>query len=262
MDFTNLISQLTENQISIGGVSVLVIFIVLGVIKGIMRVILGFAGLVAAAVAFWFTFRHGDSVLTNLTDNPEPWMPLGLAGGAAVGAYTVARHGIGLIFKPMLGSIDNLNKRRVLSGIAGLGLGGAGLYSGGSASHQFDAMNFLNNNLEEKDSGWINTLLTKTQESWFGDFQQKTDPTKTAYRCDLIKALTLFTTGQSESYQKEEFSQLIQNQDFLKLAANPEISKSISEGDFQKLFRNPDLKDFISDADHLEVLQKIDWLQL
>jgi len=262
MDIGGLISQLSEGQIGAGGITILILFIILGVVKGIIRIILGFAGLIVAGIAFWFTFQNGGSIISKVTDNPEPWMPLGLAGGAAVGAYTIARHGIGLIFKPMLGSIDELKKHRIMSGVAGLGLGGLGLFTGGSASHQFDTISLLNNVKEEKESGWINNLLNKTQESWFGDFQQKADPFKTAYRCDLIKALTLYTTGQSQIYKKEYLETLLSNQGFQQLASKPEIAQLISSGDFQELFRNPQIKAFISDPDNLKVLQEIDWKQL
>ena len=262
MNLSDIISGLSEGHITAGGGLVIVGFIILGVFRGIMRVALGIAGFIAAAVAFWLCFRHGDSILSNFTDNPEPWMPLGLAGGGAVAAYTVIRHGAGLILTPLIGSIDELKKHRVLSGIAGLGLGGLGLYSGGNASHQFDAMNFLNNVQEKQESGWIGTLLSKTQESWFGNFQQKTDPTKTAYRCDLIKALSMYTSGQTQKFDQETLKPLLANQDFLKLAASPEIAQDLGATDFQSLFAHEGLKSFIQNDKNRELLQGIDWRKL
>ncbi len=262
MNLGDFVSQLSEGQLGLAGGGVLVLFIVLGVIKGVIRVVLGITGFIAAAIAFWFSFKHGDSLISNFTESPEPWMPLGIAGTAAAAAYTAVRHGVGIVLLPMLGSLEKIKHAKLVSGVAGLGLGGFGLYSGGSASHQFNAMNFLNDKVEHRESGWVSTLLNKTQGSWFGELQQITDPTKTAYRCDLIKGLTVYTTGQAQGEKKTALAPLLAQHEFLRLASSPKIAQNISQGDFTKLFNDPQVKNFLSKKEHREILRDIDWQKL
>jgi len=259
MDLTGLISGLSESHLTIGGGLIVAITIVLGIIRGIMRALLGIGGFIAASVTFWLSFRYGDNILTKFTDNPDPWMPLVLAGGFSVATYTAVRHGAGLIFKPLIGSLDEVKKHRAISGVVGLLLGGAGLYGGGSASHQFDTMNFIDNINDKEKGGWVSTLLNKTQESWFGDLQQKTDPTKTAYRCDLIKALSLYTSGQADKYNHPSIAPLISSEEFQVIASKPEIAKSLNESDFQALFQHPLVKSFIKEKANLDLIKEVDW---
>lgn len=255
MDF---FSSLTESQIGGAGVAVLVISVLLGVLKGVIRIILGLAGLAAAAAAFWFVFRNGEGFIGKFVAEPEAWMPLGAASGAASGAYLAVRHGVGVILKPLIGSVDALKNKKVLAGLMGLGLGGAGLYGGGSASHQVDAMSFLKERRRGEEVGWVSQVLSKAQESWFGNFQQNTDPSMTGYRCDLVKMLSLVKFDQGRA-RGQEVQSLVNTPGFRRLLYDPEISQALEAGDFQTLFRNEKLTYFLQTDGGKELLRRVDW---
>ncbi len=264
MDFSSLISDLSSSQVGGAALIGLVGFMILGALKGLMRVLLGIAGFIAAAVAFWLAFRHGDRVLALLTDSPEPWMPLGVAGGAGVAAYTTVRHGLGMIFRPLIGSLDALKKHRVLSSFAGLGLGGLGLMGGSSAIQQVDAMEVLDQvqriePLSEGKLSWLKELIIKGQDSWIGQLQERLDPTQTTLRCTLIKALGIYTGGQAHLYQHSELQPLVQNTAFQRLASSPEIAQRLTSQNFQDLMRDPAIVAYTKEREHRQLLQDINW---
>lgn len=263
MDFLNLdfLSNVSESQLGIAGVGILIFSIIFGIIKGVIRIILGLAGLVAGAVAFWFTFQHGDSLASNFVEDPEPWMPLGIAGGAASAAYLAVRHGVGLVMAPIIGSVDALKNKKLLAGFMGLGLGGAGLYGGGSAAHQVDAMSFLDEQRKGEEVGWVSNVLTKAQETWFGKVQQKTDPTETGFKCDLVKLLSL-AKFQGDGANSSEIRSALSNSDLQSLLSDRQISSALEEGDFQTLLRNDKLDQFLKDPRNRDLLLRLDWRQV
>ncbi len=254
----DIFSQISETQLGIGGGVILLFSVVFGVIKGVIRILLGLAGLAAGAVAFWFTFRHGEPVLTRFVEEPEAWMPFGIAGGAAMSAYLAVRHGLGLLCAPIIGSVDALKNKKLLSGILGLGLGSAGLYGGGSASHQLDAMSFLNEQRRGEEVSWLNQILAKTQESWFGNFQQNTDPSMTGYKCDLVKLLSM-AKFQNIDVQTEELEAILHNVDIQSLLQDSEIRKALDQGSFQELFHHHELSAFLHDPKNRALLDSLDW---
>ena len=254
----SFLGNLTETQLGAGGVGLLIFSIVFGIIKGVMRIALGMAGLVAGAVAFWFAFRHGDSIASKFVAEPSAMMPFGIAGGAALTTYLAVRHGVGLLLKPVIGTIDGFKNKKVLAGFLGLGIGGAGLYGGGSASHQVDAMSFLKEQRNGEEVSWLNKVLAKTQESWFGELQQNTDPTATGYKCDLVKLLSI-AKFKGDGSTNETVKSAIREPDIQALLRDSDISQSLESGDFHALFRNEKLSHFLDDKGNKALLQGIDW---
>lgn len=254
----SFLGNLTETQLGAGGIGLLIFSIVFGIIKGVVRIALGMAGLVAGAVAFWFAFRHGDSIATKFVAEPSSWMPLGIAGGAASATYLAVRHGVGLILKPVIGSVDGFKNKKVLAGVLGLGLGGAGLYGGGSASHQVDAMSFLKEQRNGEEVSWMNKILAKTQESWFGEFQQNTDPSATGYKCDLVKLLSI-AKFKGDGSNNQAVKSALNEPEVQGLLKDSDVSQALESGDFQTLFRNEKLSQFLNNKSNKALLQGIDW---
>lgn len=260
MDFLNLdfLSNISESQLGVGGIAVLVLSMILGVIKGVIRIILGLAGLAAAAVAGWFSFQHGDSIANAFVEQPEPWMPIGIAGGAAASAYLAVRHGAGLVLSPIIGSVDALKKKKGLAAMLGLGMGGAGLYGGGTVAHQVDARTFLDDQRKGESVSWVTKVLSKTEGTWFGTFQEKTDPTQTGFKCDLVKVLSLAKFSK-ENVASPEAQSLINSPEVQHLLNNKNVANALEGGDFQSLFSNDELSHFLTDPENRELLQQLDW---
>lgn len=257
----DFLSQLSETHLGAGGIGLLVFGVVFGLIKGVFRILLGIVGLAAAAVAFWFAFRHGDTIASKFVEEPDAWMPLGIAGGAASAAYLAVRHGVGLILTPILGTVDSIKNKKLIAGTLGLGLGGAGLYGGGSASHQVDAMQFLNEQRQGVEENWVSKVLAKSQESWFGQFQQSTDPSNTGYRCDLVKLLSL-AKFDSSAANSAEVQSILSRPEIAQMMSDPKIKQALSNGDFQELFRSERITNFLQDRDNKELLKKLDWRKI
>ena len=264
MDLSSLPQELTESHIGLAGGALLLLTLVVGFIKGIIRISLSIVGFAAAAFIFWIIFRNGGALVYTFIDSPDPWLPFGIACGAAVIVYSVIRHGLGFMLKPIIGSLDLLKSKRIYAGLIACGLCFTALWGGGSASHQLDTMHFLKNQSDGKVSlGWLNQILLKSQESWFGQFQESTDPTRTALRCDLIKLLTLSYSGEVlEIPSLAHLHEILLDKDFQSLLLDPDLNQYLKARDFQSLFKHEKVKNFLKDDQNRNLIELVDWREV
>jgi len=255
------VSNANDTSLGITGVVVLVFSAILGMIKGFIRVLLGLAGLVAAIFGFIFGMGKSEALTSAFISDPGPLVPIAVGGAFAAVAYLVVRPGLGLIMQPIIGSVDLLKDKKIVGALVGLGLGGAGLYGGGSASHQLDAMSFVNEQRKGDEVGVLNKLLASSQESKFGIFQQNTDPFKTAYKCDLVKVVSM-AMYDGEGADSEEIQTIINQPDFKKLLRDPKLRKAIVDTNMGKAFSSDALKDYLSNDENRETIANIDWRNL
>ena len=255
------VSNATEGNLGIAGIVALVFSTVLGIIKGFIRVLLGLAGLIGAILGFMFGMGKSEGLTASFITDPGPMVPIVVGGLFAIASYLIVRHGLGLIMQPILGSVDILKEKKIVGALVGLGLGGAGLYGGGSASHQLDAMNFVNDQRNGEKVSLLNKFLASSQESKFGLFQQNTDPFKTAYKSDIVKlaSIDLYNGVGADS---EEVQSITSKPAFKKLTRDPRFRKAIVDTNMSKAFSNDALKEYLSDDANRESIANIDWRNL
>lgn len=73
---------------------VLVGFIILAMLKGIIKMLLFGAGVLGGVAAYYWMSKHGFSYLAFLTNDPKSWMITGLAWGSAIAVFAVFVHGM------------------------------------------------------------------------------------------------------------------------------------------------------------------------
>ena len=118
---------ITTFDISIFGVIgiIIIIFIVIGLIKGFVRMTFGLIALSAGILASLWGFKNGSSISGTLIENPDPWMSTAVGVILGLAIFFVARALFGILLKPVSSKEGKARKIAPLGGMLGFVMGAA-----------------------------------------------------------------------------------------------------------------------------------------
>jgi uncharacterized membrane protein required for colicin V production len=237
------------SDISIGGgiVIVVVLFMLVGMIRGVVRMFFGLLSLTVAALTTYWGFKHGDSIAGYVISNPDPWMSgtVGVIMGLAV--FFVARALFGLIIKPIK-VVDGKKQNKgglgaalgVLGGLAFAWFAISGIrYVGNLAELQWlkDSL-AKQNKIQELAPPAIVKVRETINSSKLGEFHQSFDFINNPYRVEMakLKVLTDNTYAMNVAARQAGILKAFGQPDIKKLLeTSPELNSYVKDGRFSQL---------------------------
>lgn len=108
-----------------GGIGAIVVAcIVLGVIKGLIRMAFGMIALVAGVIGGFWGFQKGASIAGTVVASPDPWMSAVVGLVIGLGIFFVARALFGVLLTPAGGNAPSAKPLAFPGGVLGLFAGG------------------------------------------------------------------------------------------------------------------------------------------
>ncbi|HJM64634.1 MAG: hypothetical protein CMP31_07155 [Roseibacillus sp.] len=159
---------ITSFDISIFGVIgiIIIIFIVIGLIKGFVRMTFGLIALSAGILASLWGFRNGAYLAATLIENPDPWMSaaVGIILGLAI--FFVARALFGIFLSPAGSKNGKARKIAPLGGMLGFVMGAAFVWFclvGVRYNGTLSELAWLREAIQNKD--WLNATTNENREA-------------------------------------------------------------------------------------------------
>tara|TARA_B100000900_G_C20490710_1_gene679438 strand:+ start:87 stop:962 length:876 start_codon:yes stop_codon:yes gene_type:complete len=207
---------ISPSDLSIYGVLGLIIiaFIVIGLLKGFMRMTFGLMALSIGAFAGFKGFQNGPSWAGRLIDDPDPWMSVAVGLIIGFAAFFVSRALFGIVMTPAKSKEGAKRKFTPSGGILGFVMGVAFTWfclSGIRYVGTLDELNWVREALSNKD--WLNAsspgerlskqpaqpalskLKRQVEASLAGQFHEKFDLLNSRARANLSK-LTLLVDNE------------------------------------------------------------------
>jgi hypothetical protein len=246
----------------------LVGFIVLVVLKGIIKMLLLGAALLGAIIAYYWMSKNGYSYLSFLTSNPQEWMVTGLSWGSAIFILAVFTNGMmwfGNILTPgrMLGTgglkgiVTTVLMVGVLAWVGVLGVFYYGSVADIKRAHQF-ALNQTDPKQEVGTSwmyNWKQSLLSKASTSWLSQLDPMTDPERTSL-AKLVAYLSTFDTTQAAVKYAEVAPYIPRPRRLWTLSRDAGIRTLVDRQDMATLMNHPELTKFLNDAGSREAIAR------
>ncbi len=159
---------ITSFDISIFGVIgiIIIIFIVIGLIKGFVRMTFGLIALSAGILASLWGFRNGAYLAATLIENPDPWMSaaVGIILGLAI--FFVARALFGIFLSPAGSKNGKARKIAPLGGMLDFVMGAAFVWFclvGVRYNGTLSELAWLREAIQNKD--WLNATTNENREA-------------------------------------------------------------------------------------------------
>jgi len=159
---------ITSFVISIFGVIgiIIIIFIVIGLIKGFVRMTFGLIALSAGILASLWGFKNGAYLAATLIENPDPWMSaaVGIILGLAI--FFVARALFGILLSPAGSKNGKARKIAPLGGMLGFVMGAAFVWyclAGVRYNGTLSELAWVREAIQDKD--WLNATTNENREA-------------------------------------------------------------------------------------------------
>jgi len=159
---------ITSFDISIFGVIgiIIIIFIVIGLIKGFVRMTFGLIALSAGILASLWGFKNGAYLAATLIENPDPWMSaaVGIILGLAI--FFVARALFGILLSPAGSKNGKARKIAPLGGMLGFVMGAAFVWyclAGVRYNGTLSELAWVREAIQDKD--WLNATTNENREA-------------------------------------------------------------------------------------------------
>ena len=214
---------------------IVIIFTLLGLVKGMVRMFFGLVSLVAASIAAYWGFQRGDAVAGYMIANPEPWMAgaVGIFMGLAV--FFAARAIFSMVVKPTKVIDGKKQNRAGMGGLLGI-VGGLAF-----AFFLFSGVRYLGT-ITELD--WLKKCLAEE-----GKINQIPEP-------PLVTLMnTIDATVPGRLHQEYDF---LNNADCAQIAQlkiltgnNHAIAVSAGDHDILKAFSEPDIRKLLESSPEL-----------
>ena len=122
-----MLAIISQFDISIFGVIgiIIIIFIVIGLIRGFVRMTFGLIALSAGILAGLWGFKNGAYIAGTLIENPDPWMSAAVGVILGLATFFVARALFGILLSPAGSKDGKARKIAPLGGILGFVMGAA-----------------------------------------------------------------------------------------------------------------------------------------
>ena len=234
-------------------VAVALIFGVLGLIKGVAKVLCFVLSAVLAIAGAYFGHAHSGLVLDHITTDPAPWMRYLVASTVAIGLVSLIR----LVFRIFFISEDEEGRRHfgVKGLLVGTALGVLVMYSGllginyaaaidelkGTKDRLLEGRDWRDENVdtEPERSVW-QTLSTFLKKSELSEWQAKLDPLNSPERLEIAKSILAreidhkrFPPGSSqnpiiaEAVDEEDLSRSVDREDFGSLLISETVKREL-----------------------------------
>lgn len=102
---------------------VVILFCVLGFIKGLVRMVFTFVALAGGIVGGLWGFRKGEAIAGTLVSNPDPWMSAAIGIILGLGIFFVARALFGVLVRPVGANVPKGKNLPLPGGLLGLLMG-------------------------------------------------------------------------------------------------------------------------------------------
>ena len=159
---------ITSFDISIFGVIgiIIIIFIVIGLIRGFVRMTFGLIALSAGILASFWGFRHGASIAGTLIENPDPWMSAAVGVILGLAIFFVARALFGILLSPAGSKDGKARKIAPIGGILGLVMGAAFVWfclAGVRYIGTLSELDWVREAIQDKE--WLNATTNEDREA-------------------------------------------------------------------------------------------------
>ncbi|MCS5538377.1 MAG: CvpA family protein [Roseibacillus sp.] len=163
-----MLAIISQFDISIFGVIgiIIIIFIVIGLIKGFVRMTFGLIALSAGILASFWGFRHGASIAGTLIENPDPWMSAAVGVILGLAIFFVARALFGILLSPVGSKGGKARKIAPLGGILGLVMGAALVWfclAGVRYNGTLSELDWVREAIQDKE--WLSATTNEDREA-------------------------------------------------------------------------------------------------
>lgn len=257
----SMFENLNFNDLSTGGVIglIVVIFAVLGFVKGLVKLVFALLALGLAILAAHWGFVNGHQIAANLVEKPEPWMSNVVALIAGIGVFSICRSILGFIGS----GFNSTGTAKKIgfgppAGLLGLFVGAILAYAAvvgvrylGSVAE----LQYLDERLENPKSERTPPLFAQLKEKidqskpgqWLAQYDFINDPEQT----ELAKALLAHHDKASFSLQEESGA-------LVKLVAfDPELAQLAKEKNYTAILSHPKVEEILKKPSVREALQKL-----
>ncbi|MGE9267574.1 MAG: CvpA family protein [Verrucomicrobiales bacterium] len=261
-----MFENLNFNDLSTGGVIglIVVVFAVLGFVKGLVKLLFALLAVALAAYAGWWGYQNGHSIAANIVEQPEPWMSTAVALIAGVGVYSLCRSVLGFLTS----GFNSTGAAKKVgfgppAGLFGLLVGAAMAYGAvvgvrylGSVAELRHLDENLENPQEETSRPLFARLKKQIDESKPGRWLREYDFLNDEEGEKLAKALVA---------QKEKVALSLREDsgELLKLVAfDQELAALAKERNYAALLSHPKVKEALKNPQVREALQNLDFEKL
>ncbi|MBK1832709.1 CvpA family protein [Roseibacillus ishigakijimensis] len=270
MDFLDQL-PFDQTALTIGMVAVVVLFMVISIIKGILRTLFSLLGLAVAVVAFFFGYQQSPPHIEKLVPEAVGWMPLVAGGVCAVLAMMVFQFVLG-IFSGKGGDGEERKSGGLLSALFGLVIGALALYGGLSALRYYGGeaelqhlQTYVSKGAEKAENlPFVIKLKQWVDDSPIASWQERFDFFNTAEQRARSNLAKLFMV----SGDRQDLAKTLREEDNRDILEIPEVTaltvaaddlrRLCEEGDFQKFFADERVQNLLDRPDLREKLLKLD----
>jgi len=257
---------------------VVLAFAIIGFLKGLMRTVLAMVCLgIAGYTALWGN-EHASDLTGPWINNPGPWLPKIIAIITGLAVFFICRYILNFLVDPF--NRSKTGKRigfglpaaalSLCAGLAILWLSFTGIRYGGSlAELRYTQHQVLKDKAESGGaSAYAAPLLLKAKYSLdassVGKWHQRTDPFYKPGRVTLCKILVIYHNSplRSQLLENPALNSLLNDPSFLELAYQEDIKKQAASGNPRALFAADLISTTLSKPEFMELLQKIDPIEL
>ncbi len=256
-----MFEHLNFNDLSTGGVIglIVVIFAVLGFVKGLVKLFFALLSIGLAIAAAWWGYQNGHDIAANLVESPEPWMSNAVALIAGIGVFSICRTVLGFLTS----GVNSTGAAKKVgfgppAGLMGLLVGALLAYAAVVGVRYLGSVaevRHLDERLEhpEKDSGqpFFAMLKEKIDHSKPGRWVQQYDVFNEAGQTELGKALVAHREKAGLKLRDEsgELTKLI--------AFDPELTQLTKEKNYAAILSHPKVRAALENPALRKALQKI-----
>ncbi len=274
---------ITSFDISIFGVIgiIIIIFIVIGLIKGFVRMTFGLIALSAGILASLWGFKNGAYLAATLIENPDPWMSaaVGIILGLAI--FFVARALFGILLSPAGSKNGKARKIAPLGGMLGFVMGAAFVWyclAGVRYNGTLSELAWVREAIQDKE--WLNATTNENREanrpsqpifsklkrgldtSTAGQFHEKIDRLNSRSQANLSKLTILVDNEQAATrayLTKDVRKAALQTQiNTLLVKQSAKLKAFYEEGQYSALLHSDSIKEACATKEAEEQLEGLD----
>lgn len=247
---------------------VLVGFLVLAVLKGIIKMLLFGAGVLGGVAVYYWMSKHGFSYLAFLTSDPKSWMITGLAWVSAIAVFAVFVHGMfwfsnvfswgaKMGFGGVKGLLTTVLMVMVVLWVSLIALFYYGSVADVRRAHEI-ALSQINKE-HKVSTSWVYDWSQQVQKTDSSQWLTKLAPLQDAERISLAKLVAYLATFEpQEAVQRYSVvsPHIPRPRRLWTLSQDVAIKTLVRRNDMTTLLNHPELTKFLADTSSREAVKR------